>query len=255
MTMEWLLNRPEPGRSPRTGDEVAIPGDYQHKARLHGPVVQRFWHAEKERVIRKYSLPRDGERVLDVGCGSGVISDVLAACGGTVTAIDGSEAAIAYARRTFKRPNLEFRRSLVEEIDIPPASLDRVYCLELVEHLYAEQVNGLMLRLARLTRQGGTLLLTTPNYRGVWPLLEKALDTLRLVPRLQGDQHVTRFNADTMRALMGATGWRVETLTTFSTVAPFLSVLGWTLAERVAAMEDSLSLPFGNILLVVAHRE
>lgn len=238
----------------RHGDQVAIGGDYQHRARTEGFVVQRYWHWEKERMIRKFSAPRAGDRVLDVGCGSGVVADVLASMGAETLAVDGNPAAIAYAKRTFRRPNLEFRQCLVDELDTAANSIDRVYCFELVEHIYEHQVRRLLGTLHGLTRPGGTLTLSTPNFRGMWPVVEKTLDVLKLVPQLDGDQHVTHFTRDRLRAVLEESGWRVQTLRTFSTFAPFASMLGWGLAERVSALEDRIDLPFGNILFAMATR-
>jgi len=238
----------------RTGDTVRIAGDYQHRARTQGFVIQRYWHGEKERVVRKFSAPRPGDRVLDVGSGSGVIADVLAQMGARVTGVDASEDAVSYARRTFARDNLDFRLGLVEEIDVPDESVDRTYCFELIEHIHDHQVRRLFETLKRVTKPGGVLTLTTPNYRGLWPLIELALDATGLVPRLAGDQHVTRFHRARLREMLIGAGWRLERLTTFSTFAPFLSVLGWGLAERVSALEDSLSLPFGNVILAIARK-
>lgn len=238
----------------RTGDSIAIEGGYQHRARREGFIVQRFWHAEKERVIRKYAAPLPGERVIDVGCGSGWISDFLASFGAQTTGIDANLSAIEYARAEFARPNLEFRHGLVEDLDFPAGSVDRVYCLEVIEHLFAEQVRALLADFHRLARPGATLFVTTPNYRGTWPLIEKTMDRLRLAPPLAEHQHVTRFHAGRLRAILREAGWDVERLTTFSTFAPFASVLGWPIAAFVARGEDRLALPFGNILLALARK-
>ena len=113
----------------------------------------------------------------------------------------------------------------------------------------------LLRTLHRLTRSGGTLTLTTPNYRGLWPLIEFTMDTLKLAPRMEDEQHVTKFHRASLPQMLAATGWRVEYLTTFSTFAPFLSIINWKLAERCAALEDRLSLPFGNIILAVAKKK
>ncbi len=236
----------------RHGDAIRIDGDYQHRARTRGFVVQRFWHAEKERVIRRYAMPARGETVLDVGCGSGVLSDFLARQGATVIAIDSNPAAIEYARRTFARPGLDFRLSTVDELGLAPESLDRSYCFELIEHIHLHQTRALFRQIHDLTRTGGTLAITTPNYAGVWPVIERALDMTKLVPRLGGDQHVTHFTRRLLEATLAECGWTVERITTFSTIAPWMSVFGWRVAERIADREDRWNLRFGSILLATA---
>jgi 2-polyprenyl-3-methyl-5-hydroxy-6-metoxy-1,4-benzoquinol methylase len=237
----------------RLGDTVAIPGGYQHRARTAGFVVQRYWHAEKERLVDTWARPAPGERALDVGCGSGVVAAHLAGYGAEVLGVDGNPAAIAYAQETFRREGLAFTAALVDELELRPASWDRVYCLELIEHLYPGQAASLLEHLREITRPGGTLLLTTPNYRGVWPAVEWALDRLRLVPRLAGDQHVSRWHRRSLAELLQAAGWRVERLATFSTVAPFASVFGWRLARGLSRLEDRLDLPFGNLLMALCR--
>ncbi len=238
----------------RRGDAISIDGAYQHRARTRGFVVQRSWHYQKERVIRKFCPPGPGDRVIDVGCGSGVIADLLASMGARTTGIDANPAAIAYARQAFSRPNLDFQQGLVEDLPFEPGSLDKIYCLELIEHIYAHQVRSLLQGLFRLARPGGRLFVTTPNYRSFWPLLEWTLDKLKLAAPMAEHQHVTRFSRGMLASFLQEAGWQVETVTTFSTFAPFLSAVSWTLAERCAALEDRASLPFGNILLAIARK-
>jgi len=238
----------------RRGDAVAIDGAYQHRARTRGFVVQRFWHFQKERVIRKFGSPAAGDRVIDVGCGSGVIADLLTSLGARATGIDANPAAIEYARETFARPNLDFRLGLIEELEFQPGTLDKIYCFELIEHIYEHQVRSLLRTFSSLARPGGKLILTTPNYRGLWPVMEWMLDRLKLAAPLAEHQHVTRFSRGSLTTLLEETGWLVERVTTFSTFAPFLSVVNWSLAERCAELEDRASLPFGSILLAVARK-
>ncbi len=249
------MNVPPAAAPRRTGDQIRIPGDYQHRARTSGFVVQRFWHYQKERMVRRFCQPAAGERALDVGCGSGVITDLLAELGATAIGVDGSAEAIAYASHTFQRPNLQFVQGLVDELDFPDASFDRVYCFELIEHLYAGQGRDLLRKCRDLTQRGGTLALTTPNYRGVWPAIEWLMDTLQLAPTLAEAQHVTKYTRSSLETLLTGAGWRVQHLTTFSTIAPFISVLGWRVGDAVAALEESVTLPFGSILFVVARAD
>lgn len=238
----------------REGDTIQISGSYQHRAVTEGFVVQRFWHREKERIILAFSRPEPGERTLDVGCGSGVVSDFLASLGARVTGVDVNAEAIDFAQGQFHRPNLDFRRALVEDLPYEDGSIDRIYCLEVIEHLYEPQVRNLLAKFERLMRPGGVLMLTTPNYRGFWPALELAMDRLGLAPPMAEHQHVTKFHRAKLRELLSP-GWSIQRLSTFCTVAPFLSAVSWQLAERCAAVEDRIDFPFGNLLAVVATKK
>lgn len=243
-----MLGRPE-----RRGDRVVIAGDYQFRALTDGPVVQRFWHQSKLVAIDRHLPPRAGDRALDLGCGSGVVAHHLAAAGADVTAIDGNAEAIRFASTHFRLPNLEYRAGFLEDLALPAETFDRVYCLEVIEHLYRHQIHGLLGAVRRVLRPGGCLLLTTPNYRSPWPLIEKTLDLTGLAPRLQDDQHVTRFHRRRLRQACSDAGFETVTETTFCTVAPWLSPFGWPLAVAVDRLEARLRLPFGCLLLHVVR--
>lgn len=58
----------------RTGDTIAIDGGYQYRALTEGYRVQRFWHYSKTLAIQEFLPPQSTDRIIDVGCGSGVIT-------------------------------------------------------------------------------------------------------------------------------------------------------------------------------------
>lgn len=243
----------ELARRRRLGDRAAIAGDYQFRALRDGPRPQRFWHDTKRWLVRTYLEPGPADRVLDVGCGSGVVSAFLAdlpvrEC----VAVDGNPAAIAFAKDQFRRPNLRFERCLVDELDLPEGYFDAVCCLELIEHIYPEQGRELLETLRRLTRPGGRLLVSTPNYRSAWPLIEWALDRSGRVPTLMDDQHVAFYTHARLEALGKSAGWTLRARRTCCTLAPWVSAANWRLAERVRGWEARL-LP-GTILVHVLER-
>jgi 2-polyprenyl-6-hydroxyphenyl methylase/3-demethylubiquinone-9 3-methyltransferase len=105
-----------------------------------------------------------GKRVLDVGCGGGILAESMAREGANVTGIDMGEAPLQVARLHLLESNLEvdYRRIPVEQLaDEQPESFDVVTCMEMLEHVPdpASVVNAC----ARLTRPGGKLFFSTLN--------------------------------------------------------------------------------------------
>ena len=247
-----------PPRQTDPAGEIArlerIPGDYQHRALVRGLPVQRYWHLAKQRLIDA-RFPLDGsDDVLDIGCGSGVVADFMAAKARTVVGIDGSGDAVDFARATFIRDNLHFEQFLFENLVLERHAYSAAVCMEVFEHLDTHAVSQLLAKTAGALRAGGRVLVTTPNYRGVWPVLEWLADRSGKVPHLEGDQHVTQFNAGRLRKALMDAGFEVYEQGTFCTFAPFASTLSEALADRILKLELRANLGFGALLYAVARR-
>jgi 2-polyprenyl-3-methyl-5-hydroxy-6-metoxy-1,4-benzoquinol methylase len=65
--------------------------------------------------IKRYLPPKPSDTVLDVGCGSGVVTSFLGEFGATVVGIDGNLDAIQFANQQFSHPNVKFQLGLVDE--------------------------------------------------------------------------------------------------------------------------------------------
>lgn len=232
----------------RTGDTIDIDGGYQHRALIEGFVVQRFWHRLKTITIERIAPPEPGMAVLDLGCGSGVVADWLAARARTVDAADANPQAIDYARRTFVRKNLSFHLATADALEFPEGRFDRIYVLEFIEHLYRGQLATLFARLRALLAPEGTLFLTTPNYLSPWPLLEGAMDRLGLAPHMDGEQHVSRPTPRLLRSLADESGFSVVRQGRFAGIAPFTAAVSWRLAEALDGAEYRFGCPFGSLL-------
>jgi 2-polyprenyl-3-methyl-5-hydroxy-6-metoxy-1,4-benzoquinol methylase len=247
-----------PGENPlkrREGDAIRISGDYQARALKSDRVTQRFWHEAKFRLIQRVALPSRGERVLDAGCGSGTISQFLSLHAGEVLGIDSNPSAISYASSSYDAPNLQFRLGQFQDL-LTEKPFDRIYCIEVIEHLYEHQAVEVLSLFHKLTAPGGQLFLTTPNYRSGWPLIEWLLDKLALVATLDEAQHVTHFNKGKLRAMLSRAGWRVRHIGTFNGVAPFLAPVSRRLALGLENFEFLCNrlLP-ENLLFCLCTRE
>jgi len=106
----------------------------------------------------------NGSRVLDVGCGGGILSEAMAQHGGSVTGIDLSEAAISVARLHALESELTVDYHCVAAEDFArqnPAQFDVVTCLELLEHV--PDPASTVAACAELVKPGGTVYFSTLN--------------------------------------------------------------------------------------------
>jgi 2-polyprenyl-3-methyl-5-hydroxy-6-metoxy-1,4-benzoquinol methylase len=105
-----------------------------------------------------------GARVLDVGCGNGVISRHLGRSGFQVTGIDVSEKTIDIARSIRPLPNVQFIRKSAEDLVAEGVRYDAIICSEVLEHL--DNPGALLDVLHASLSDAGKLIVTVPNGRG-----------------------------------------------------------------------------------------
>lgn len=144
-----------------------------------GALAQRWWdpngpqkplHALNP-VRLRYVADRvelAGARVLDVGCGGGLLSEVLADEGARVTAIDLAPELVKVARlHALERGvpaggAIDYRLQSVESLAAAqPGEFDAITCMEMLEHV--PDPCGIITACASLLRPGGRLLLSTLN--------------------------------------------------------------------------------------------
>lgn len=113
---------------------------------------------------RNRRRPLEGLRVLDVGCGCGILCEPMARLGAKVTGLDPSQQTIEVARRHAEQSHLTIdylAQSTDDYLASRPESFDVVTCLEVVEHSPAGDI--LIEDLAELTKPGGVLVMSTLN--------------------------------------------------------------------------------------------
>jgi 2-polyprenyl-3-methyl-5-hydroxy-6-metoxy-1,4-benzoquinol methylase len=165
-----------------------------------------------------------GQRVIDMACGEGYGSDVLAAAAASVTGVDANPEAHEHARLRYVRANLRFERALVETFAEPA---DAVVFLQTIEHL--REPDAALGHFRSLLPDGGAAYISTPNVLTLAPAGAERSDN---------PWHVREYRANEFEELCRRSFSRVELYGVFHArklrVHELALKLGWdTVHERL----------------------
>jgi ubiquinone/menaquinone biosynthesis C-methylase UbiE len=152
------------------------------------------WMPESEghyEHLHRYRFAKEfvkGKKVLDLSCGEGYGSFMLAEESGEVIGIDIDENTIRHASMKYVKKNLEFIIGSMLDIPIKDGKMfDVIVCFEAIEHI--EDHDGLMKEVKRLLKSDGVFVVSTPNkkyllsnqpnYRSPFHLKELYFDEFR----------------------------------------------------------------------------
>jgi 2-polyprenyl-6-hydroxyphenyl methylase/3-demethylubiquinone-9 3-methyltransferase len=138
-------------------------------------IAARWWDPEGEfrplHAINPLRLdyvdsraPLKGRRVLDIGCGGGLLAEGMAERGAKVTGIDLSEGAIKVAKLHLKESGRQVDYRLVSAEAMAaeiPGAFDLVTCLEMLEHV--PDPASIIAACSTLVRPGGQVIFSTLN--------------------------------------------------------------------------------------------
>jgi 2-polyprenyl-6-hydroxyphenyl methylase/3-demethylubiquinone-9 3-methyltransferase len=135
-----------------------------------------------------------GKRVLDVGCGGGILSESMARLGAKVTGIDLSEKPLRVAQLHLLESEVKvdyLKASAEEHAEANPAAYDIVTCMELLEHV--PDPASTVAACAKLAKPGGRVFFSTinRNLKAYALAVIGAEYLLRLLPR--GTHDYARF--------------------------------------------------------------
>ncbi len=115
-------------------------------------------------IKQHYGNSLKGKKILDVGCGGGILSESMAAEGAKVTGIDMAEAGLEVAKLHLLESGLDvdYQRIPVEELAEQHAGeFDIVTCLEMLEHV--PDPGSIIKACAKLVKPGGEVFFSTIN--------------------------------------------------------------------------------------------
>jgi 2-polyprenyl-3-methyl-5-hydroxy-6-metoxy-1,4-benzoquinol methylase len=215
----------------------------------YGPGNVKFLHifenlvgwitSRRARKIHEMVAPHS--RILEIGCGRGLLLKHLAQLGHECYGTERSELA---AQRARKADGLRIYTTPLEQIGLEPSSFDLVILWHVLEHL--EEPEQHLSLLNRLLRPAGLVLLEVPNYAS----LQSQFFGKHWF-HLDIDRHLYHFSKEGLKDLLSKTRFQIEALGTFSwDQCPFgalqssLNLLGFPPELFYQMIKREISLPW-----------
>jgi ubiquinone/menaquinone biosynthesis C-methylase UbiE len=137
------------------------------------PILLLGKHAEYDRMILSLLDPKPSDRVLDLGCGTGVlcrqIADRLdAEAGGVAVGIDAAGKMIEVARKKREGPTCRFEAMAAESLAFEGRSFDAVVSSLFFHHIQLDLKQRALLEAFRVLKPGGKLIIADMHIPRTW---------------------------------------------------------------------------------------
>ena len=163
--------------------------------------AENYWFRRHLAVYEWIAERCGGAEVVDMACGEGYGTSVLAERAARVTGVDANPEAHEHARLKYERPGVRFVRDLVESYGEP---CDAVVFLQTIEHL--QDPGAVLDHFRRILRPGGVAYVSTPNVLTLAPAGHS---------KSGNPWHVREYRAEEFRELCERSFERVELLGLF----------------------------------------
>jgi SAM-dependent methyltransferase len=215
-------------------------------------------HLQRQLPVSEEASPR----VLDLGAGSGSMSQLMLAAGYSVEACDLEPALFKFRSVTCRRADLNDR------LPYGDASFDGVVCVEVLEHVDGHE--RLFREIQRVLKPGGVFMFTTPNVMSIksrlsflWTGFEHSFYPLELGDQSPQEWHISGYGGNRYRFVLGLAGLELSHIAcdklsrsslAFAWLAPLIWLRSW-LRHRGAAgawFNNSMPALFGRTMIGVA---
>lgn len=223
--------------------------------------MRKFWHWHKfDSVLRIINQRNYPLKLLDVGCFSGSFAGrFLDKKLYHSTSIDILKTQIDYARSHYQSEHKRFLSynnfHNAEEL-LAGTKFDVVTFIEVIEHLNREQILAFFKMVDTITKKGSEVIITTPNYFSLWPILEVVLNLVSDVK--YEEQHISKFTSFNVVKKLARiypdllTKYSVDLITTSHFISPYVSLFDYQLAKNISVKYrgSDWKNPFGSIVML-----
>ncbi len=235
-----------------------IPAGYYDVVAARERGIRSYWHWHKFAKVMEIISERS-ESILDIGCFAGTfLAGLSKEKVRFQVGVDILMQQIEYAKKKYQN---EYRKFYyIKDINALDAGMmatkfENISVIEVLEHLTENEIGDLLNIASQNLKAGGKLIITTPNYTGLWPLIEIILNRFSTVK--YEEQHITKFGyykfENKLKTCWPEFGevFYPGTLTTSHSISPVFAIISFGLAKRITKLTSVFSsrFPFGSLII------
>jgi ubiquinone/menaquinone biosynthesis C-methylase UbiE len=213
--------------------------------------AQSKWHELKfNKIYKIIELEEGSVKLLDVACGAGTFISKLPSnvdCYG----VDIAQKQIDYANKKYGNSRAKFIKCDDAKLPFDDNVFDVITSIEFIEHISVENCKLNFIEMKRCLKKNGKIILTTPNYRSIWPILEYIVSYITKENYLK--QHITHYNREELKNLMMESGFVNVKVESYIFLSPFLVYLGNNLSNWLFKIEERYINRWGNLLIATGE--
>jgi len=241
---------------PITEKTLGIKGDYQYRAIRSRNFFQANWHRNKWLVVDKLINLYQPQTVLDLGTGSGNFELNFATKVKKIVGLDYNDEALTFLGSELKSKKITNVHLINQDInklaDLSLGKFDLILIVDVLEHIPLPSVRNLVAGLANNLNPKGKIIIVTPNYQGLWPIVERLVDRFTNLPNLEDIQHVTKFNIDLLETVFNRDSFKIVQRGTFNTFSYLFPIK--ILSSLLCLLEMRLPFLWGNLIYAVFEK-
>jgi SAM-dependent methyltransferase len=227
-----------------------LPPELYYDAITKGNKIQRFWQDHKFKSVLKKCAPRQTDYFMDIGCGPGVLLLKIPKDSGFAMGMDISKNQVKFTNKLLK--NNQNIVGVCQNIPLKRNSLDCIFLVEVLEHLSPDEAIKALQSIQATLKSGGDLVLTTPNYRSLWPIVEYFWSKIN--PVNYNEQHINKQTIDRIQKELINLGFKNIEIETIYILSPFFATLSSRFAELLVKIEKKVLPKFGSLIIVKAEK-
>lgn len=232
----------------------SIPDGYYDQVYNNKRGIQSKWHELKFRKVNDVIDKIKPKNVLDVACGPGTfLGQLPKKKESSYYGTDIAENQIKFANNKYSSKNVKFLVSEDAKYPFDDNFFDVITAIEFIEHISSKSFEANLKEMKRCLKKNGIIILTTPNYFSLWPILEYIVS--KVTSQNYIEQHISKYTISILHNKIKKLNFTEINVASYLWVSPFLTVISNSFSNLIYKFESKYFRKFGNLIICICKND